>query len=55
MARHLTMTAWDELRLWWALHGELNCDLLTYYAICCANGLYSGWVIGCWMAGRAPW
>lgn len=39
-------TAAEELRLWWELKGELQSDLITYYAICSVVGYLQGWYLG---------
>lgn len=41
-----TLTALDEFKLWWTLHGELGMDVVTYYGICSAWGAIQGWFIG---------
>lgn len=48
------LTIWQEIQLWWALQGELQFDLATYYAICCVVGLVEGAYIGCRMIGMLP-
>jgi hypothetical protein len=50
-----TFTIWDELRLWWELHGSLQHDVIQYYFVCAANGAWTGYLLGCQILGRPIW